>query len=304
MVAVWETDSTLTSRAWEVTDSYIKGVSTGWPQIENAFYTFVGDSNTGLKRGGPDILGLHVGDAVNPMVTLDGPGEWFRVDADDNGTSEFAINAIKIWMYKIPRFLAFSSASSTHLLGVDGSNELTKIAAAGGLKLVEGATIDTARVDSFTVDIQSLCLPWGSYQHLGSYLDTISAGQTKVVRLNSGIGEGYQLNFTTYEAEVLDTVLYYAAIKGLVSLKATASHDLSVTVYWQGAEQPGSTSSATVGNSYVTIPVQWTQLEQSAFGTGWSLRIKNNSGTTQYYTISNASLEVSYRSGICSGGGN
>ena len=50
-IAAWSGD-TLRSHIWEINDTYIRGTTTGSPEITNTYYGFRGDDDTNVKRIG------------------------------------------------------------------------------------------------------------------------------------------------------------------------------------------------------------------------------------------------------------
>lgn len=93
-VAVWSSGS-LTSTFWTMSATTLRGPVTGDPRLENNndFYTFQGDTDTGMKRIGANTLGLHTGDGTNPFMTVDGTNDVLYLDPNDDGTKDVTISA-------------------------------------------------------------------------------------------------------------------------------------------------------------------------------------------------------------------
>lgn len=141
-IAYWNND-TLTSTIWEISPTYIRGSGTGWPHIENGLYTWRDDTNTGIKRISADVVGLHAGDSTNPAIGADGPGEEVWIDPDDNGTANATFTAVRTTFANTVRLSTQSTANTTHIVGLDASEDMTKVVFGNGFSVNPGATVDT-----------------------------------------------------------------------------------------------------------------------------------------------------------------
>ncbi len=90
-----------------------------------AQYSFSGDTDTGLRRTGADILGLHAGDATNPTIEIDGVSNTIVFDPDDDGTNDVSISATATTV-ELLTVGAFDAGPSTYTLGHDGSGNVTQ----------------------------------------------------------------------------------------------------------------------------------------------------------------------------------
>lgn len=70
-IAYWSSNA-LTSTVWEISPTYIRGSATGWPHLEDALFTYRGDTDTGMKRVAANNLGLYAGSASVPFVSYNG----------------------------------------------------------------------------------------------------------------------------------------------------------------------------------------------------------------------------------------
>lgn len=235
-IAYWQGD-TLTSTIWEITPTYIRGSGTGWPHMENAFYSWRGDTNTGIKWQSADYITIHTGDATNGMLVLDGPSERFKVDVDDNGTAELDVSSTKIYMNKVPRVSATSTGTTAYAVGMESNGDLTKVVFGSGLTLTEGASVDTLSASGLT----TVEMP-----HL--FLSGVSVGSAQIVSLTGG---------TTYDTIELTTT--YSLSGGITYTNPNASADKAVIFPEDGIYEITLTFSGELASAGTnqTVIMQW-----------------------------------------------
>lgn len=121
-------------------------VSTGQPVMSstNSYHGWKSDSDTYMRRLAANHIGLHGGDTTNPMLELIGDSDVVNIDPNDDNTLDVILTATTADFISEVRINTPSTDNTTHLAGMDASEDVTKLALSpNNLKFTAGASVDT-----------------------------------------------------------------------------------------------------------------------------------------------------------------
>lgn len=170
-------DNGSTEWNWTTSEFYCN-LATFSPLINSSTYSFKGDTDTGIKRTGADIVGIHAGDATNPSIKIDGVSDFVYFDPDDDGTNDVTISATKTSVEALTasgtitadgsvRFQANSTSNNVHLVGTDATNFNTRVIVdSDDFEWGDGTVYDTLKLAA------------ANTAHLFAYDDNAGSSQT------------------------------------------------------------------------------------------------------------------------------
>ncbi len=278
-VATWSSASALTFTDWLILSNTLQGPTLGDPamSITDDAYSFTGDSNTGLKWSAADIVGLHAGDATNPMIEIDGTTNVITFDPDDDATNDVTISATTLSTELLD--IGSYGTTATKIAGLNASGVVTEMTVSTGLSLA--ADVLTATDASITNELQDLTIGGSGPTYTvdiasgadvtieASGITTLSEPSANVLRLTTTEIDGS----TTNEIQTIDVL----SLSGTVlhaSLSSDGVADVTVELeslqdvqrLFVGDDNIGSVQVISVGGGAPYDTIAWTTTFQQEQG--------------------------------------
>lgn len=255
-------------------------------------FSFVSDSDTGMKRHSSDAIGFHVGDNGTPAVIFDGVADAVTFDVNDDTTVEATFDTDGLELAGTLTVNTFASSPATDALaGFNSNNTVTAVTVGTGVDV--------------TTNVVSVALP-------SLFLSDNNLGSAQTFSVNSSgydtltLGTNYEIEYgITYEAPnpSADEAITFASdgtyeiILSYTGELSTAGTNQTLRMQWRefvsGTAANGSAVSlgfeATARQSYMYIY----QYEASA-GDKLQLLAQSGTGGAATLTMVTPKLSVKY----------
>lgn len=121
---------------WQMYNSGFISLNNFFPSLKNGILDFTGDTDTKLSRLTADVMGLHAGDATNPMVRIDGAADQIKFDVNDDTTVEVTMGATGVDIAGTLTVNTFATSPATDaFLGANSNNTVTAVTPGTGMDI-------------------------------------------------------------------------------------------------------------------------------------------------------------------------